>query len=192
MTKLMTKIDYDKVGYDSEQEFMKAGGTLPNGITWEQLEEMLYFILMDKTEGEAFQKVRAIHAGRGIEAYQKIYKWYSATTGMGLMERTKIVMNPTAPKREEDMASALDMWLERVKELRRYGAAYDLNVAFKVAAVKSLMVGRAKDMFDQWEEMISGGGEIASEKQWDSLISKVTEYAARRRLETNMNKEAMA
>ena len=67
--------------------------------------------------------MRTISAGKGIEAYQKLYKWYSGTTGIGLMERTKLAMNPIAPKREEDMAGALDMWLERVKELKRYGAA---------------------------------------------------------------------
>ena len=49
---------------------------------------------------------------------------------MGLMERTKLVMNPVAPKREEDIAAALDKWIEQVRELKRYGQAYDMNIAF--------------------------------------------------------------
>ena len=46
-------------------------------------------------------------------------------------------------------------------------------------------------MFDQWEESIASGGEITTEQQWESLIQKATEYAARKRLEANVHKDHM-
>ena len=83
MNKFMTKVDYDKTGFIDENEYSKAGGIMPGNMTWEQIDEMIYFILMDKTEGEAFQKVRTVSAGKGIAAYQKIYNCIAVQRGWG-------------------------------------------------------------------------------------------------------------
>ena len=37
MNKLMAKVDQDKNGYIDLQEFIKGGGIIPTGMTWEQI-----------------------------------------------------------------------------------------------------------------------------------------------------------
>ena len=48
-----------------------------------QLNEDMYSVLMDKTEGDAWLRVKAVKSGRGLEAFVRIYKWIAGTSGMG-------------------------------------------------------------------------------------------------------------
>ena len=68
----------------------------------------LYYVLVEKTEGEAALRVQSGQAGEGMQAYQKIYLWFAGTSGLALSERTRMLMHPEAPKREEDIAEVLE------------------------------------------------------------------------------------
>ena len=103
---------------------------------------------------------------------------------MGLTQQASLVMNPPKPKSEDELAGHIDNWLNRIQELEKHGSEYKVCVAFRRAALSNMLIGRARDMLDQWEEQVTGGGELRSELQWDQLIKKVMDYAARRRLET--------
>ena len=48
---------------------MEAGGT-----SYDRMDEDLYTLLMDKTEGEAALRVRGCNPGQGVRAYMVIYK----------------------------------------------------------------------------------------------------------------------
>jgi hypothetical protein len=108
----------------------------------------MYCVLVDKTEGEAMIRVKSVEEGQGLLAYQRMYKWFSGTTGLALTERTKMVMSPVQPRREDEIADAVDKWREQVRALESFGDMYKLSLAFKVTALKSLMVGKAKEFFD--------------------------------------------
>ena len=62
---------------------------------------------------------------------------------------------------------------------------YFLNVRLRVTALKMLMTGRAKDLYEDWEDSIMT---TDSEACWEQLVNKVSDYATRRRLEANLAK----
>ena len=151
------------------------------------LNEDMYSVLMDKTEGEAWQRVKTVRSGRGLEAFVKVYKWFMGTSGQGLSERARAIMSPAPPKNEGDIAEAVDKWSEGLRLLQSH-RGYKMSIQLKVTAVKMLMVGRAKDQFETWEQEIPKGMKTEDEedKAWIALLGKVQDYATRRRLEANM------
>ena len=52
-----------------------------------------------------------------MQAYQKIYKWYSAVTGVTLSAKMSLAMNPDKPKKIADVASQLEQWTALVETL---------------------------------------------------------------------------
>ena len=77
---------------------------------------------MDKAEGDAYDKMRPIAENEGIMGYSVLYTWYIEISGLGLTEQSRRLMNPEAPKNEEDVADAVDNWVERVNDSKHMGA----------------------------------------------------------------------
>ena len=75
--------------------------------------------MVEKTEGEAALRINSSEPGEGLEAYQKVYLWFAGTTGLALSERTRMLIHPEAPKREEDVADALEKWGEQERHFKR-------------------------------------------------------------------------
>ena len=166
----------------------KEGGTVRlDNIDMGQLNEDMYSVLMDKTEGDAWLRVKAVKSGRGLEAFVRIYKWFAGTSGMGLSERARVIMAPTAPKSEGDMAESVDKWLEGLRLLQSH-KGYRMSIQLRVTALKMLMIGRAKDQFESWEQDMPKNmdNDADEDKAWNELLGKVQDYATRRRLEANM------
>ena len=69
-------------------------------IDLKRLNEDLFAVLMDKTESEAYFRVKSVEPGNGIEAFVKIFKWFMGTSGMGLQDKARQIMAPIAPKSE--------------------------------------------------------------------------------------------
>jgi hypothetical protein len=51
--------------------------------------EDLFSVLMDKTESEAYFRVKSVEPGNGIEAFVKIVKWFMGTSGLGLQRKSQ-------------------------------------------------------------------------------------------------------
>ena len=100
------------------------------------IEEDLYFILTEKTSGECHEKVLSCDPGAGLEAYMKMYLWYSSTSGLALQERARMIMNPHVPQKEEDIAKALESWVTESNLLENHGDKYRLPPALKLTALK--------------------------------------------------------
>ena len=154
-------------------------------VDMSKLNEDMYSVLMDKSEGDAWLRVKSVNSGHGMEAFVKVYKWFMSTSGQGLSERARAIMAPTPPKSEGDMAEAVDKWNEGLRLLENH-PGYSMHVNLKVTALKQLMVGRAKDQFETWEEDMKNQG--VEDNQWRWMLGKVQEYATRRRLEANLAK----
>ena len=77
-------------------------------IDLKRLNEDLFAVLMDKTESEAYFRVKSVKPGNGIEAFVKIFKWFMGTSGMGLQEKARQIMAPIAPKSEGEIADAVE------------------------------------------------------------------------------------
>ena len=85
---------------------MTAGGT-----TYERMDEDLYTLLTDKTEGEAALRVRGCNPGQGVKAYMVVYKWFIGASGQAVTDRMKKLMSPATPKAESDIADAIERWI---------------------------------------------------------------------------------
>ena len=117
-----------------------------------KLDEDLWYILNDKLEGiEPRGKLKGLREGDGLQAYQKIYKWYSAVTGVTLSAKMSLAMNPDKPKNIGDVASQLEQWTVLVGTLEKYGPAYSLNLPFRITALRTIM-SHAGDWFEDWHQ----------------------------------------
>ena len=71
------------------------------------LDEDLYFVLTDKTEGDALVRVMSGVEGRGFAAFARLHRWFAGTTGLGIAERVRQVMHPATPKKEDEIPEAM-------------------------------------------------------------------------------------
>ena len=102
---------------------------------------IFFFFSRDPAQdkGEAALRISSSEPGEGLEADQRLYSWFAGTTGMALAERTRMLMGPEAPRREEDIAEALKKWCEQERLLQAHGDEYRLNAAFKFTALRVIM-----------------------------------------------------
>ena len=109
-------------------------------------------MLNEKLEGaEVLGKLKGLSDGDGITAYQKIFKWCSAVTGVTLAQKMSQAMNPESPKKVKEVAAKLEEWSALVETLEKYGTSYTLGLPFKVTALPKIMV-HAEDWFDEWQQ----------------------------------------
>ena len=150
------------------------------GTTYERMDEDLYTLLMDKTDGEAALRVRSCSAGQGIRAYMVVYKWFMGTSGQAVADRVKKLMSPSTPKIEAEIADAIERWLESGRLLESMKEDYKLPEVFKITALEQIMaVGQAKLHFETLK---------SQDMEFDDMLQKCRDYALRRRLEHNHKK----
>ncbi len=64
-------------------------------------------ILLDKAENEAYDNINMIPTGHGLVAYGVLYRCF--TDASSLAEQARMLMHPTPPKREEELAEHVEM-----------------------------------------------------------------------------------
>ena len=113
-------------------------------MSLDTLSEYLYYVMIDKAEGEALTRVRAARPGEGVKAYFTLHKWFTETTGLGISEQMKGVMTPAPPKTEGEIADCIDKWLETMRQLEDMKDEYKLSDPFNITALNVMTVGRGK------------------------------------------------
>ena len=103
----------------------------------DQLDSDLSFILVDKAKlkSDIFKRVKNLKAQGGIKMYAEVDRWFTETSGFGLMGQAANLMNPKAAAKESDVAKAIEQWEERVNRLARHGEENQLNEPFKKVAL---------------------------------------------------------
>ena len=119
----------------------------------------------------------------------KLYLWYASTSGMTIQERTRSVMNPTPPKKEEEIASALESWVTETRLIEQQGPNYVLPPAFKMTALKIIMTIK-EDQFEQMLRSPKVTQTTDGQDRVNALIEEIREYANRRRLEAKLRQSA--
>jgi len=89
-----------------------------------------------------------LKAQGGIKMYAEVYRWFTETSGLGLMGQAAKLMDPKAAAKESDVAEAIEQWEEKVNRLARHGEEYQLNESFKKVALKKILVGKILDNFE--------------------------------------------
>ncbi len=77
-----------------------------------KVSEDVWNVLIDKVEAEAYDKIKMVPKGRGVVAYGVLYRWFTDVSGLGLAEQARMLMHPAPPKREDDLAKHVEMWLD--------------------------------------------------------------------------------
>ena len=119
-------------------------------LSEEQAGENLWYVMVEKTEGEAALKVKICEPGDGFGAYMRVYLWYAGTTGMALSEKMSACMTPKVPTHEHELADYLDRWAEQERTLRARGEDYAMAPALKVTALRTIM-GNKREQFESLE-----------------------------------------
>ena len=151
MKAMMEFVDQEIPGdfYEDWKETQESGEMEQAGTTYTSINEDLYTLLTDRTEGEAALRVRGCTPGSGCTAYMTIYKWFTGVSGQAIAERMKKIMSPTTPKSEGDIADAIERWVEAARVLENLKQEYKLPNPYKITALESLMnVGQAKLHFE--------------------------------------------
>ena len=53
-----------------------------------------------------------------------IYRWFTEISGLGMTAQALKLMQPEPPKKEDELAEAIDNWLERIRRLVAHGDKY--------------------------------------------------------------------
>ena len=80
--------------------------------------------------------------------YAEAYRWFTETSGLGLMEQAAKLMNPPRASKETDVAEAIEQWEEKVRCLARHGDECQLNNTFKKIALKKILVGKILEHYE--------------------------------------------
>ena len=108
--------------------------------------------------------------------YAEVYKWFTETSGLGLMEQVATLMRPAQAAKEENISEGIALWEEKMNRLARHGEEYLLNEAFKKVALKQILVGKLRDNFEIWQ---------ADTPPFEELLEKVKERARAKKLDTD-------
>ena len=168
--------------------------SLENPIDFPKLNEDLYFILVDKCEGEAASRVMSALRGNGLEAFQHVYLWFAGQSGMALSKRMQWIMNPPVPKDDYELSEGLEKWITQMTALANVGREYILQTPFKFAALRVLMTNKV-DKFDQLKEQAKGSApqdiapELLQETIFTIFIQQLREYVTEKRLESNFGRK---
>ena len=193
---LMVKLDTARVILTNEEvdDIIKSTELNNYPIDINKLNDDVYFILVDKCEGEAATRVMNAPRGRGIEAYQNIYLWFAGQSGMALTKRMQWVMSPPIPKDDNELSEGLERWITQMTTLSNIGDEFKLATTFKFAALRILMTNKV-DKFDQLKDQAKGSvppgtpQSILQETIFTIFVQKLREYVTEKRLESNFNKK---
>ena len=84
---------------------------VPN-LNMDQLDKDLKTVLVEKASGTVHTKVINGMPKGGLFIYTDIYKWFTETSGLGLMEQVRKLMHPEKVKHEAETITRVEEWVE--------------------------------------------------------------------------------
>ena len=133
-----------------------------------QLDKDLKTVLVEKAVGAVHTKVINGMPKGGVYIYTDVYKWFTETSGLGLMEQVRKLMHPEKIKHESETTTRVEEWVEKCDQLAKYGAQYELQSVFKTVALQQMLIGDTRKAFDTWK--MDG-------LPYEKLLVKLKEYA---------------
>ena len=136
-------------------------------------------MFIDKTEAEAYDKIKMIPSGEGLRAYGVVYRWFTDVSGLGLSEQARRLMHPDPPKKEEELSEHVDAWQDKMRRSEALGDEYKLPAMYKINALRMLMIGKSKEYFDLWEV---DKDHTDPSKSYEELLAKVKDYSSKEKV----------
>ena len=122
---------------------------------WDIFSKEMTNVLMGKAEDGSEAYHFTVRSKNGIRAWAWIYNWYTATSGMGLSQRTAMVMQPTQCKKDEDVIGRIEMWMDELAEITELGGE-ELAWGYKTAAMKMIASDGIREEIDKIETRRQG------------------------------------
>lgn len=101
----------------AEQRTESVGSSELVDAAQAQLNHHLYRILVDKTQGEAFNLVKDVEGTNGVEAWRKLTRRLSGRTRGKRLHLTRLCVNPPPIKKVTDVLAHLEKWELNVRRL---------------------------------------------------------------------------
>ena len=149
------------------------------------LNEDLYYVLVEKTTGEAAIKVKAVDEGQGLLAYFKIYWWFVKTSGIAIQDRSRKVMQPEVIQSEAKMMDGIEAWEADFKVLEAQRTGFTMNDQMKLIAL-DIMFSKFSSVFERIESQLTTN--TAPEDKLKMMLTNLKAHAAKRRWESHFKK----
>jgi hypothetical protein len=163
--RLVKKIDLGK-----RIEKLVTGVRGEQRAEFDKVSEDMWNFLIDKAEAEAYHKIKMVPKFQGVVAHGVLYRWVANVSGLGLAEQARMLMQPAPPKPEEELAEHVEMWQDKMRRLEADGDEVKLAPAFKINALRTLMIGKSREYFDLWEDDMD---HTDPSRSYEELLAKV-------------------
>jgi len=157
----------------SEKEYKKQGFMTP----YDQINDDLYSVLMEKTEDKVLRKLRLVDEGDGILGFAKIHHWITQATALKIQDKQAALMKPEAPKNEKDLVEHIEKWKEDLKQVEKMLGQELMSDYMKVTALKSMLLEKLEDHI-----------ELMGFKKYEKVEKEVMRLANRTRLKNDREK----
>ncbi len=111
--------------------------------------------------------------------YAEVYKWFTETSRLGLMEQAAKPLHPKQAAKEYHIAEGIELWEEHVNRLARQRRDYHLPNVYGNVAFKRMLVGEIRDNVDLWQ---------AEKLPFDEILKKVKEKARSNKLDADVSR----
>jgi len=140
-------------------------------MSYDELTIEVMVILIEKTTGEASERVKTVEREPqmddredGILAYSRVHRWFSQTGSLGLVERRARIMLPEKAgfkaKKDEDLIRYIEAWKAEIDGLKKLEPDEPpLTDAYNLVALKSILPeGEIKKFIEMKEYEWLGDG----------------------------------
>ena len=154
----MEKIESEIWGKGEEAEWMLKDDQLRVLLMiepdrWKEIKRDLYAVLTEKTEGDAWVLTKNRNRD-GLMGYMRIHKWFTETSGRGLVDRKRAVMRPNEAK-DHEMFTAIEAWEEELRELRTITGEEVMSEMLMKVALRDICTGKLKEWVDLKEDTLT-------------------------------------
>ncbi len=73
-------------------------------------------ILLQKCEGKGEAFLKVTRSANGLSAWHEVHKWYLATSGVGVTERMRELMNPKQAISDGNVLGEMEKWEDALTE----------------------------------------------------------------------------
>ena len=124
--------------------------------TWELVSKALQSILLHKAEEKSQAFVLTKRAKTIFGTWYEVNKWYTATSGMGLSDRTRAVMNPKQATKDSDVIYELRKWEDELRDLKALGAS-ELGFDYMLTAIRQIATPVILQQMDMADAKVEPG-----------------------------------
>ena len=141
------------------------------------LDRGLWIVLVDKSEGEAYSRISGATQGEGLWAYVRLYKWFSRTSSLGLIQRRRALLQPTQCKHDWEVSTEVEKWETRLRRLEtEEGNTEKMGDKSRIATAREILTPKLREYVDLRESELN---------TYSRFREAVMRYATTKRVEHN-------